>query len=77
MGLPRHNPLGGATTSKDMLKFIKHHMETIAGIELYPLISFSIFFIFFLLLLVYILKVDKRMVDNASRIPLDDKSSEL
>ncbi len=61
---------------KTMLKFIKHHMETIAGIELYPLISFSIFFIFFTLLLVYMFKIDKKMVDEASRIPLDDKSSE-
>lgn len=59
-----------------MLKFIKHHLETIAGIELYPLISFLIFFIFFVLLLVYVLKVDKKVVDKASRIPLDDKVSE-
>lgn len=51
-------------------------METIAGIELYPLISFSIFFIFFTLLLVYIFNIDKKAVDEASRIPLDDKSSE-
>ena len=31
-----------------MLKFIKHHMDTISGIGIYPVLSFVIFFTFFL-----------------------------
>lgn len=53
-----------------MLKFIKHHMETIAGIEIFPVISFLIFFIFFLLLLIYIWKMDRETITNLSEMPL-------
>ncbi|WP_421765111.1 CcoQ/FixQ family Cbb3-type cytochrome c oxidase assembly chaperone [Ekhidna sp.] len=54
-----------------MLKFIKHHMETIAGIEIYPVISFVIFFVFFIALTVYVFKVDKKLFNDISNIPLD------
>lgn len=54
-----------------MLKFIKHHMDSIIGIEIYPVISFIIFFTFFLLLTIYILKVDKKVINEISNIPLD------
>ncbi len=59
-----------------MLKFIKHHMETIAGIEVYPVISFVIFFTFFLLLTIYVLKVDKKVIKELENIPLDPKESD-
>ena len=59
-----------------MLKFIKHHMETIAGIEVFPLISFLIFFTFFILVAIYIYKVDKKEIDEVSNLPLDDNTSE-
>lgn len=54
-----------------MLKFIKHHMETIAGIEIYPIISFLIFFTFFLLVLVYVIRADKKVIEEISNLPLD------
>ncbi len=54
-----------------MLKFIKHHMETIAGIEMYPVISFVIFFVFFIALTIYVFKVDKKLFNDISNIPLD------
>ena len=59
-----------------MLKFIKHHMETIAGIEVYPVISFVIFFIFFIALTVYVLKVDKNLFKDISNIPLDSNETD-
>ena len=46
-------------------------MDTIGGIEVYPLISFVIFFIFFTLLLIYVMKVDKKTIKQLSNIPLD------
>lgn len=54
-----------------MLKFIKNHMDTIGGIEIYPLISFVIFFLFFTGLLIYVMKVDKKTIKKLSNIPLD------
>lgn len=58
-----------------MLKFIKHHMETIAGIEIYPVISFLIFLIFFVALTIYVLRVDKKTFQEISNIPLNDKDT--
>lgn len=62
-----------------MLKFVKHHMETIAGIEVFPLISLIIFFVFFLGLFIYVLRSNGKKIDEISRIPLDinDESNEL
>ncbi|WP_420578241.1 CcoQ/FixQ family Cbb3-type cytochrome c oxidase assembly chaperone [Ekhidna sp.] len=59
-----------------MLKFIKHHMETIAGIEIYPVISFVIFFVFFIALTVYVLKVDKKLFNDISNIPLNENETD-
>ena len=56
-----------------MLKFIKHHMETIAGVEIYPVVSFIIFLVFFVALSIYILKVDKKVFQEISNLPLNDK----
>lgn len=60
-----------------MLKYIKHHLETIAGIEIFPLISFVIFFVFFLVLIVYVVTTDKKQIDEISRIPLDENQPDL
>ena len=59
-----------------MLKYIKHNLETITGIEVYPLISFVIFFAFFTLLLIWVFRADKNQIDKISRIPLDENQSE-
>tara|TARA_R110002124_G_scaffold250978_1_gene416113 strand:+ start:243 stop:440 length:198 start_codon:yes stop_codon:yes gene_type:complete len=55
-----------------MLKFIKHHMEGISGIEIFPMISFLIFFTFFVLMLVYVLKADKQRLKVLSNLPLEN-----
>jgi hypothetical protein len=59
-----------------MLKFIKHHMSSISGIEVYPLISFVLFFAFFLGVLIWIVKGNKIYFQEMSRIPLDSHESE-
>lgn len=48
-------------------------METIAGIEIYPIISFLIFFTFFVLMLIYVLRADKNRMSEIANIPLDDE----
>lgn len=55
-----------------MLKYIKHHMETIAGIEIYPLVSFCIFFAFFLGLFAYVALMRKQYITEVENIPLTE-----
>lgn len=51
-------------------------METIAGIDIYPLISLVIFFVFFVGLTIYVFKTDKKVFDKISNIPLDSNSTD-
>jgi cytochrome c oxidase cbb3-type subunit 4 len=55
-----------------MFKFVKQYEETIDGVNIYPMISLVIFFLFFVVLLYYVKKMDKTKVNEISRIPLDD-----
>lgn len=54
-----------------MFKFIKQYAETMDHVEVYPVISLLIFFIFFVVLLVYVKKMDKHSVEVLSNIPLE------
>lgn len=55
-----------------MLKFIKHNMETIIGIEIFPIISVLIFFTFFVGLIIYAIRLKQSEVDEISALPLND-----
>jgi cytochrome c oxidase cbb3-type subunit 4 len=55
-----------------MFKFVKQYAESIDGINIYPMISLVIFFLFFVVLLYYVMKMDKAKVNEISRIPLDN-----
>ncbi len=54
-----------------MLKFIKGHMESITGIEIYPLISLVIFFTFFVALFLWVFTAKKEYINKVSQLPLD------
>ncbi|MCF6280107.1 MAG: CcoQ/FixQ family Cbb3-type cytochrome c oxidase assembly chaperone [Flavobacteriaceae bacterium] len=54
-----------------MLKFIKHHMESISGIEIYPLISLIIFFTFFVVLFWWVFTAKKDYINKVSNIPFE------
>jgi hypothetical protein len=61
-----------------MLKFVKNHMESITGIEIYPLISLIIFFTFFVILFWWVITAKKDYISTVSNIPLDNQNpSEL
>jgi len=60
-----------------MLKFIKHNMETIVGIEIFPIISFLIFFLFFIVLFVWVYQMNKTEINLLSSLPLDEKKGEI
>lgn len=57
-----------------MLKFIKHNMETIDGVSIYPILSFLIFFSIFMLAIVYVIRKDKKSVEEISLLPLNDNA---
>ncbi|MCX2718949.1 CcoQ/FixQ family Cbb3-type cytochrome c oxidase assembly chaperone [Lentiprolixibacter aurantiacus] len=55
-----------------MLKFIKNHMESIDGIATYPIISLTIFFVFFAILFWWVMTTSKERIKELSELPLDD-----
>jgi len=58
-----------------MFKFIKQYAEGIDGVNIYPMISLVIFFLFFVVLIYYVKKMDKTKVKEISRIPLDQEET--
>ena len=57
------------------MKFI-NYLESITGIGIYPMISFMIFFVFFILVSAYLLKMGSRHFERASNIPLDNENQQ-
>lgn len=48
----------------------KHYLETIAGIEIYPLFSLIVFTLFFAVLIIWALRADKGFINRMSEMPL-------
>ncbi len=46
-------------------------LRTIAGIEVFPVVSLIIFVTFFTAVLVWVMRMDRHGVDRLARIPLD------
>lgn len=60
-----------------MLKYIKGHMDSISGIEIYPIISLLIFFSFFIILFWWVFTAKKEYIKNVSNIPLDNQNDHI
>lgn len=54
-----------------MFSFFRRYAETIAGVNVYPKISLIIFFVFFVALLWFTFKADKKYIQEQANIPLD------
>lgn len=50
-------------------------MSSIGNIEIYPMISFLIFFIFFLVVLFLVIRSDKNHIAKMAELPLEDSKS--
>ena len=59
-------------TLKKMFEQIKHNMETIAGVAIYPILSLLIFFFFFVGLGIWVASYKKEKINELSQIPLND-----
>jgi cytochrome c oxidase cbb3-type subunit 4 len=55
-----------------MFEQIKHNMETIAGVAVFPILSLLIFFSFFVGLAIWVFSYKKDKIDEMSQIPLND-----
>lgn len=55
-----------------MFEQIKHNMETIAGVAIYPILSLLIFFFFFVGLGIWVFSYKKEMIAKLSQMPLND-----
>ncbi len=55
-----------------MFEQIKHNMETIEGVAIYPILSLLIFFVFFVGLGMWVFSYKKEKINELSQIPLND-----
>ena len=51
------------------MKIVSQYFEAIAGIEIYPIISFLIFFLFFISVTWYVFRLDKKYINEVSNYP--------
>ena len=52
------------------MKFI-NYLEKIAGVDIFGLVSLGIFFLFFVVMVVWVFRADKKQLKEISRIPLN------
>lgn len=57
------------------MRYIKHYLTSITGVEIYPLISLMIFFLFFCGLTLYVIKMKKIHADYMAARPIDGAES--
>lgn len=50
----------------------KNVLQSIDNIQIWPVVSFVIFFIFFLCLLWWVFTADRSYIENMSSMPIDD-----
>jgi len=60
-----------------MLKFIKGYVSSIDGIEIYPIISFIIFFAFFIGVTFFVITAKKNYIEELSNLPFDDGEADI
>lgn len=50
----------------------KNVLESIQGVEVYPIISLAIFILFFVVMIYRIIKMDKQLIKKMESLPLDN-----
>ena len=58
-----------------MLRFISHNFDGLDGVEIYPIISLLLFFIVFITMLIIVIKLPKKNIDEISQLPLDNDTN--
>jgi len=57
-----------------MLKFIKHNLESIDGVDIYPIISLSIFFVVFVSFFFWAMTFSKEKIKELSELPFKEEN---
>lgn len=52
------------------MKF-KNYLEHITGVGLYPMVSLLLFFLFFSILIIWAMRVNKRYISNLKHLPFE------
>lgn len=60
-----------------MLRFIKHNLTTIEGVDIYPVISLLIFTLFFAIVLTRVIRMSRAEVEELSNIPMDSEENRM
>ena len=55
-----------------MFEQVKHNLETIDGVTIFPILSLLIFFFFFVGLGIWVFSYKKERIDELSQMPLQD-----
>jgi hypothetical protein len=58
-----------------MLRFISHNFDGMDGVEIYPIISLLLFFTVFITMLIIVIKMPKKNIDEISQLPLDNETN--
>ncbi|AWM14842.1 CcoQ/FixQ family Cbb3-type cytochrome c oxidase assembly chaperone [Flavobacterium sediminis] len=58
-----------------MLKFVKHNLETIVGVEIYPIISLTIFFVVFVAFFIWAMTYSKEKINELSELPFKEDNN--
>lgn len=53
------------------MKIVSHTLEQISGVEIYPIISLLLFFVFFIIVGYMVLTADKEHIEEMKNLPLD------
>ena len=50
---------------------IRNYLQSIEGVEIYPLISLIVFVLFFVIMFIWMLRIDKNYIKEMEELPLD------
>lgn len=53
------------------MKFI-NYIEKVSGVDIYGMLSLTIFVVFFVAMVTWVLRTDKKKLKDISRLPLDN-----
>ena len=55
----------------------KNYIESIQGVEIFGIIGLVIFFLFFIAVTVWLIKLDKKYIDKMKNLPLEPDTVEF
>jgi len=57
------------------MRFVKPYLESIDGVSIYPIVSILIFFALFLIIGIWVLRMDKSFIKKMRNIPFADEEN--